>query len=169
MATLQESLERLRQLDEQDDIDIVAQVEAMENVKAKIDSYRYVIEQLTMQQEYYERKQAEAHAMAIRYKRMAERCEQRVLFNMQQDGSRELYGHESMACIQKSERAKLVREKPTQEDIVKHSDYISFSWKWNLSKIKSDLKAGIGNAQEVASLITCDNLKWRHNGNAGKQ
>jgi hypothetical protein len=158
-------LNRLRDLDEAEDVNVTDHLEAINNVKEKVDSYRYIIEQLTLQADYWSEKQKEAQAMAKRYTSIAEKCRDRLIWNMNNDGSSELQGASSIAKIRKSERVKTRNDVPSEEDIRNHSDYITFSWKWNLSKIRSDLKAEKPDAQSIAELIICDNLQWR-NGNA---
>jgi hypothetical protein len=161
--SLHEALYKLRQLDEAEDVILLDHLQAIENVKQKIDSYRYIIEQLSLHEEYNKKKAADHQALANRYKQMAARCEERLLWNLKQDGSDELKGNESSVRISKSIRVKMKRDAPAEDDFVKYHDYIKYSWKWDINKIKSDLKAGSANAQEVAELISCDNLKWSYN------
>lgn len=164
--SLMSCLTRLRDLDEAEDVNISDHLEAINDIKDKVDSYRFIIEQLSLQAGYWSEKQKEAQAMAQRYTKYAEKCRDRLLWNMKQDGSAELRGNSSTAKIRKSERVKVLNEVPTQQDIIKYSDYINYTWKWNLSKIKSDLKAEKPDAQSIAELIVCDNLQWRNeNGN----
>jgi len=161
--SLHEALYKLRQLDEAEDVVLLDHLQAIENVKQKIDSYRYVIEQLSLQEEYNKKKASDHDLLAKRYKQMAARCEERLLWNLQQDGSNEIRGNDSVVRIFKSIQVKMKRDIPADDDFVKYHDYIKYSWKWDIKKIKSELKAGSANAQEVAELISCDNLKWSYN------
>ena len=151
MSSLFELLQRLEDLDDQDDIDLTEHLKAIDDVRQKVDRTKFVLDQLALQQSFWDGRIKRAQEKKRVIVNAMERIKTYVATAMLAGSSDVLEGHEFSAKIYEHEAIETTRD-PNDLDMVRYHDYLKVRYQWDKVKIKNALRDGqnIGDFAKVA-------------------
>ena len=160
MPSLYEALQKLQQLDDEDELDLIAHLEAIEATKDKVDAYKAVIDQLEVQGMFWQEKVKEAQTQARRADKMIERIKERMIYCLQSFDTSELVGNVHRVKLFYSRKVELLRE-PQANDLFTHENLLRHKFEWNKKEITQAIEQGI-NVDDFAKLVSSPSIRWSY-------
>jgi hypothetical protein len=162
-----DTIQRLNDLDEQDTVNLLEQLELVTDLRQKIDKYKFVIDQLKLQENYWDERVKTAQQKKKVLVNSIERLKNYLSCALVLASSETLEGNEYSVRLTKSQAVETKRE-VTQKDKIDFYEYVTVSYSWNKKAIGDALKAGNEQVAEIASLVTNNGIRFKErtpNGN----
>lgn len=160
MPSLFEALQKLQQLDDDDELDLLAHLEAIEATKDKVDAYKTVIDQLEVQGVFWREKVKEAQTQARRADKMIERIKERMIYCLQSFETTELVGNVHRVKLSHSKKIELLRE-PQADDLFVHENLLRHKFEWDKKEITQAIEQGV-NVDDFAKLVSSPSIRWSY-------
>lgn len=160
MASLYEALQKLQQLDDEDELDLIAHLEAIEATKDKVDAYKTVIDQLESQGLFWREKVKEAQTQARRADKMIERIKERMIYCLQSFETSELVGNVHRVKLSYNNKVELLRE-PEADDLFTYENLLRHKFEWDKKEITQAIEQGI-NTDDFAKLVSSPSIRWSY-------
>lgn len=160
MPSLYEALQKLQQLDDEDELDLIAHLEAIEATKDKVDAYKAVIDQLEAQGVFWREKVKEAQTQARRADKMIERIKERMIYCLQSFETNELVGNVHRVKLSYSKKVELLRE-PQADDLFVYENLLRHKFEWDKKEITQAIEQGV-NVDDFAKLVSSPSIRWSY-------
>jgi len=160
MPSLFEALQKLQQLDDDDELDLIAHLEAIEATKDKVDAYKNVLDQLDAQALFWREKVKEAQTQARRADKMIERIKERMIYCLQSFETNELVGNVHRVKLSHSKKVELLRE-PQADDLFVHENLLRHKFEWDKKEITQAIEQGV-NVDDFAKLVSSPSIRWSY-------
>lgn len=136
-----------------DEADADAQIDLMENGKAKVDGYKAVLDGLEMQEAYYKDQAAMYEAKAKAAKSAIARIKKNLLFALQSNQFTQFTGHMFVVKILRAAPAVETNvSEPTLSMKIRYDKFVRTKYEWDKKAIAEGLKLDDPQAREIASL-----------------
>lgn len=135
-----------------EDVDSDAQINLLENGKAKVDGYKAVIDGLEMQEAYYKEQAAMYEAKARAAKSAIARIKKNLLFALTSNQFTMFTGNLFVVKIQRAAPAVETNlSEPTQGMKIRYDKFVKTKYEWDKKAIAEALKAEDPQAKEIAN------------------
>lgn len=160
MPSLYEALQKLQQLDDDDELDLITHLEAIEATKDKVDAYKNVLDQLEAQSIFWREKVKEAQTQARRADKMIERIKERMIYCLNAFETNELVGNIHRVKLSYSKKVELLRE-PQADDLFVHENLLRHKFEWDKKEITQAIEQGV-NVDDFAKLVSSPSIRWSY-------
>lgn len=165
MSNLFELFDRLAAIEDSDELDLVAHLDAIDSIREKVDCSKFAIDQLELQETYWAEKIKIAQQRKKVIQNSVERLKNYIASVLLFSGSETIEGFEYTAKLTDHSHVELKRE-VGDLDKIHHSDLLKVNYDWNKKAISERLKSG-ERLDEIASLKVTHSIRWKErNGTA---
>lgn len=160
MPSLYESLKKLQELDESDELDLITHLETIEATKDKVDAYKEILDQLEAQSIFWKEKVKEAQTQSRRAEKMIERVKERMIFCLKNFDTTELVGNVHRVKLSYSKKVEILRE-PNPEDLFVFENLLRHRFEWDKKEITKAIEQGQC-VDDFAKLVSSPSIRWSY-------
>jgi hypothetical protein len=158
-TTLADLMRDLEELDDgKGEENLKKQLEVIEDIRHKVDAYKWIIDQLKMQTDYLEEKESQLYSARTRVNKSIGRIKDRLKGILTENGTDRIVGHDYELGLHKSKSFKINRPEPTTGDLLMFGKFVKTAMTWDIMEIRSQAKLGnedtasLGEYQESTSV-----------------
>lgn len=117
------------------DVDYEVQADLFDKGKIKVDSYKYLIDKLDAQAEYFERREKEYYEAKKHCQNASRRLKDQLTFALQNNGWEKFTGHEYVVALRKSKPSVVLKAEATPKLRLKYPELIETEYKWKKTAV----------------------------------
>lgn len=146
-------LKKMNEIDDllEDQTSFEEQIDLLEEGKAKVDGYKYIIDKLESHAEHLAKKEAEIKQAKTTCQNKVKALKEGLLKALEANGFEKFTGNDWIVRRQKSQDALSITRQPLASDLIKHPDIVEVKYEWRKKPFREKL-AEASDLQEIAKL-----------------